>query len=45
MALTVKAVEAAKPKDKGYKLVDNDGRYLFVTPAGGKSWHANSVRD
>jgi integrase len=41
MGLTVKAVEAAKPRDKGYKLADGQGLYLFVTPAGGKSWRAN----
>lgn len=29
---------AAKPKAKPYKLADRDGLYLFVTPAGGKSW-------
>lgn len=39
--LTVKAVEAAKPRDKGYKLADSAGLYLYVTPAGGKSWRAN----
>lgn len=43
--LTVKAVEAAKPKAKGYKLADSGGLYLFVTPAGGKSWRANFLRD
>jgi len=44
MTLTVRAVEAAKPRDKGYKLADSAGLYLFVTPAGGKSWRANYVR-
>jgi integrase len=39
--LTVRAVEAAKPKDKPYKLTDEKGLYLFVSPAGGKSWRAN----
>jgi integrase len=39
--LTVRAVEAAKPKDKPYKLTDERGLYLFVSPAGGKSWRAN----
>lgn len=29
---------AAGPKAKPYKLVDRDGLYLFVTPAGAKSW-------
>jgi integrase len=41
MVLTVRAVEAAKPKDKPYKLADGQGLYLFVSPAGGKSWRAN----
>lgn len=41
MGLTVKAVEAAKPREKGYKLADAQGLYLFVTPAGGKSWRTN----
>lgn len=45
MSLTTKAIEAAKPRDKGYKLADTAGLYLFVTPAGGKSWRANYVRD
>lgn len=43
--LTVKAVEAAKPKESGYKLADSAGLYLYVTPAGGKSWRANFTRD
>ena len=41
MTLTVKAVEAAKPKDKPYKLTDGAGLYLNITPAGGKSWRSN----
>lgn len=45
MTLTVRAVEAAKPRDKGYKLSDGQGLYLFVTPAGGKSWRANYAAD
>lgn len=45
MTLTVKAVEAAKAKEKGYKLADSDGLYLFVTTAGGKSWRANFTKD
>lgn len=45
MALTTKAVDAAKPREKGYKLADGQGLYLFITPAGGKSWRANYTRD
>lgn len=41
MSLTVRAVETAKPKDKPYKLADERGLYLFISPAGGKSWRAN----
>lgn len=44
MTLTVRQVEAAKPREKGYKLADGAGLYLYVTPAGGKSWRANYVR-
>lgn len=45
MTLTTKAVEAAKPRERGYKLTDGQGLYLFVTPAGGKSWRANYSKD
>jgi integrase len=41
MTLTARAVESAKAKAAGYKLSDGQGLYLFVTPAGGKSWRAN----
>jgi integrase len=41
MTLTVKAVDAAKPREKAYKLTDAHGLYLFVSPAGAKSWRAN----
>lgn len=30
MSLTVKAVEAAKPRERPYKLTDGGGLYLFV---------------
>jgi integrase len=39
--LSVRTVGAAKPRDRAYKLSDGDGLYLFVSPAGGKSWRAN----
>lgn len=45
MGLTVKAVEAAKPREKDYKLSDGQGLYLYVTKAGGKSWRANHQVD
>lgn len=41
MTVTARAVEAAKATGKGYKLADGHGLYLFITPAGGKSWRAN----
>jgi integrase len=41
MGLTARAVEAAKPKDKPYKLGDEKGLYLYVSTTGGKSWRAN----
>jgi integrase len=41
MTLTARAVEAAKPREKPYKLADGEGLYLFVSPAGGKSWRSN----
>lgn len=45
MGLTAKAVEAARPQERAYKLADGAGLYLFVSPAGGKSWRANYQRD
>lgn len=41
MSLTAREVVNAKPREKPYKLADRDGLYLFVSPAGGKSWRAN----
>lgn len=42
--LTTKAIAAAKPTGKGYKLTDGGGLYLYVTAVGGKSWRANFTR-
>lgn len=36
--LTVKEIEAAKPDDKTYKLMDGGGLYLQITPSGSKAW-------
>lgn len=36
--LTVKAIEAALPKAKPYKLSDGQGLYLEVMPSGAKYW-------
>ncbi|MCW5259629.1 DUF4102 domain-containing protein [Verminephrobacter eiseniae] len=38
-------MEPAKPRDKGYKLAGSVGPYLYVTPAGGKGWRANYLRE
>ncbi|MFM0514245.1 tyrosine-type recombinase/integrase [Paraburkholderia sp. RL17-373-BIF-A] len=38
MPLNTLAVKNAKPKDKPYKLTDERGMFLLVTPAGGKLW-------
>lgn len=36
--LTEALIEAAAPNARAYKLADSKGLYLFVTPAGSKSW-------
>lgn len=38
MALTNISLRNAKPKDKAYKLYDEAGLFIQVTPAGGKWW-------
>ncbi len=38
MPLTALSVKNAKPKAKPYKLTDEKGLYLLVTPSGGKLW-------
>ena len=38
MPLTVIQVRNAKPGDKGYKLADEKGLHLYVSPTGAKSW-------
>lgn len=38
MPLSAVAVQAAKPRETAYKLADERGLYLAVTPAGGKHW-------
>lgn len=38
MPLTALGVKSAKPKDKPYKLSDEKGLYLLVTPSGSKLW-------
>lgn len=41
MALTVTAINAAKPRVTAYKLADGLGLYLLITPAGGRLWRMN----
>ncbi|WMQ73214.1 MAG: Prophage integrase IntS [Sodalis sp.] len=36
--LTAKQIEQAKPKDKGYRLSDMGGFFLFITQSGAKVW-------
>ncbi|GAB2518528.1 tyrosine-type recombinase/integrase [Microbulbifer agarilyticus] len=36
--LTATAVQKAKPRERGYKLTDGAGLYLYVLPSGGRSW-------
>lgn len=36
--LTVKQIEAAKPKEKPYRLLDSNGLYLYVPVSGKKVW-------
>ena len=39
-------VRAAKPREKAYKLYDERGLFLFVTPTGGRLWRLKyRVRD
>lgn len=38
MALTDSALKALKPRAKAYKVADEKGLYVQVTPAGGKLW-------
>lgn len=39
--LTVKQVEALRPKEKRYKISDAGGLYIVVYPSGVKSWRYN----
>ena len=36
--LTIKQIDAAKPKEKPYRLLDGNGLYLFVPVSGKKVW-------
>jgi integrase len=36
--LTAKQIEQAKPGEKGYRIADMGGLFLFITPTGAKVW-------
>jgi hypothetical protein len=36
--LSDRAIKAARPREKSYKLADGRGLYLIVTPHGGRWW-------
>ncbi|MCS3423454.1 integrase [Rahnella sp. BIGb0603] len=36
--LTVKQIDAAKSKEKPYRLLDSNGLYLYIPPSGKKVW-------
>jgi len=38
MSLTHFDIQAAKPREKGYKLADGGGLYLLIQPSGSKLW-------
>ena len=38
MPLTDSAIRALKPRDTAYKVADEKGLYLQVTPSGGRLW-------
>lgn len=38
MALTDTAIRAIKPREKAFKVADEKGLYLLVSPAGGRLW-------
>ena len=45
MMLTETEIRNARPREKAYKLSDGGQMYLYVTPAGGKSWRLDAVID
>ncbi|MDC9594055.1 tyrosine-type recombinase/integrase [Xenorhabdus sp. IM139775] len=44
MKLNARQIEAAKPKEKTYKLADGGGLYLEITPRGSKYWRMKYYR-
>lgn len=43
--LTVKQIEAVKPKDRPYRLLDSNGLYLYVPVSGKKVWQMRDKID
>jgi len=43
--LTELRVKAAKPAEKPYKLFDQRGLFMLVTPAGGRLWRFRYKRE
>ena len=43
--LTELRVKAAKPAERPYKLFDERGLFMLVTPAGGRLWRFRYKRD
>lgn len=43
--LTIKQIEAAKPKEKSYRLSDSGGLFLFISKGGGKIWRFRYRKD
>lgn len=43
--LTIKQIDAAKPKDKPYRLLDSNGLYLYVPVTGKKVWQLRYKMD
>ena len=37
--LNIKKIESTKPKDKAYKVCDQQGLYLHIYPSGKRSWY------
>ncbi len=36
-------IKKAKPREKGYKLFDGDGLFLWISPTGGKLWRLKYI--
>ncbi len=42
-ALSTRAVQTARPRDRARRIADGGGLYLFVAPSGSKSWVLRTV--